>query len=226
MSQPAPARLVVQTSFIGDMVLTTPLLEYLASHGDGPVDVLAIPSSAPLLSNNPHVRDVLVFDKRGKDSGARGFVRLAGMLRSRAYGIAYFAQGSVRSAALGVAARIPRRVGFDTSAGRHFYTERVRYDETAHHAVRLLTLAHADVAAAPKPALFPGDAERTAVDDLLRDAGYSGEPLVALAPGSVWATKRWPFYAPLAAQLSPSFRTLIIGSRNDAPTSRRTTARP
>ncbi len=215
MSQPAPARLVVQTSFIGDMVLTTPLLEYLARSGTGAVDVLAIPSSAPLLANNPHVRDVLLFDKRGRDSGARGFVRVAGTLRSRAYEAAYFAQGSVRSAALGFAARIPRRVGFETSAGRRFYTERVAYDERAHHALRLLSLGTQTPTTTPPPSLFPGDAERTAVDALLREAGYAGEPLVALAPGSVWATKRWPAYAALAARLSPPMRMLIIGGKDD-----------
>ena len=215
MSQPAPARLVVQTSFIGDMVLTTPLLEHLAVSGPGAVDVLAIPSSAPLLANNPHVREVILYDKRDRDAGARGFVRLAGKLRAREYVTAYFAQGSVRSAALGVAARIPRRVGFDTSAGRRLYTERVRYDETVHHAVRLLSLAQPSRGIAVRPALFPGDDERAAVDALLRDAGYGGEPLVALAPGSVWATKRWPSYAALAAQLSSSLRILIIGGKED-----------
>ena len=45
------ANLVVQTSFLGDTVLTTPLIAYLAERG--PVDVVVTPAAATLLANNP-----------------------------------------------------------------------------------------------------------------------------------------------------------------------------
>lgn len=213
MSHSPGGVLVVQTSFIGDMVLTTPLIAHLATTGRK-VDVLAIPSTAPLLANNPHVRDVIVYDKRGADAGAAGFVRLARDLSRRGFARACFAQGSVRSAALGAAARIRERIGFETSAGRHFYTSRIAYDERAHHATRLLALGGANPPRDPRPELFPGDAERHAVDAVLREAGHAGTPLVALAPGSAWATKRWPWYAALAGELAPH-RMLIVGGTDD-----------
>jgi heptosyltransferase II len=217
-SIPRPASLVVQTSFLGDTVLTTPLVARLAE--TGPVDVLVTRASAALLANDPAIREVLVYDKRGADRGVRGFARLAARLRGRRYGAAYMAQGSVRSAALAVAARIPRRVGFDTSAGRRLYTARVAYRDDLHHAARLVALA--DDGGAPRevppPRLYPGDAERSAVDALLRDAGHAGEPIVALAPGSVWATKRWPYYERLAALLAArGVRLAIVGGKEDRP---------
>ena len=218
------ASLVIQTSFLGDMVLTTPLIAELARHG--PVDVVAIPASAPLLANNPDVRQVLVYDKRGDDAGIGGFWRLARTLYKRAP-VAYLAQGSMRSAALAMTACISRRVGFDTSAGRALYTDRVPNRDGMHHAERLWRLAGANVSPsrdALRPRLYPGAAERSAVDDLLRDARASvadaGRPLVALAPGSVWATKRWPFYAALAQALTPVARLVIIGSKDDAELAR------
>ena len=70
--------LVIQTSFLGDVVLTTPLLAALA--GRGPVDVVVRPAAAPLLANHPAVRDVIVFDKRGTDRGLIGWWRFAGEL--------------------------------------------------------------------------------------------------------------------------------------------------
>src|SRR5678815_3744764 len=118
-----PPSLVVQTSFLGDTVLTTPLLAYLAK--TGPVDVLCTPASAALLANHPAVREIIIYDKRGADRGALGFVRMAAALRERSYSSAYFAQGSVRSGALGLAAGITDRVGFETSAGRMFYSTRI-----------------------------------------------------------------------------------------------------
>ena len=92
------ASLVVQTSFLGDMVLTTPLVAELARRG--PVDVVATPAGAPMLANNPDVRDVIVYDKRGGDRGTRGLLRLAARLRASSYDAAFLAQGSLRSAAL------------------------------------------------------------------------------------------------------------------------------
>jgi heptosyltransferase-2 len=209
--------LVLQTSFLGDTVLTTPLIACLAR--SSAVDVVTTPASANVLQNHPAIRDVLVYDKRRGDSGVAGFLRTAARLRARRYGAAYLAQGSVRSGALALAARIPERVGFSSSAGRGFYTRRVPFIENAHHAARLLSLATSidepeGGTSAIRPRLYPGDRERVAVDSLLAHAGLSGEPLIALAPGSVWATKRWPEYPRLAALMDDG-RPIVIGSDDD-----------
>ena len=214
------ASLVIQTSFIGDMVLTTPLLARLARRG--PVDVLATPVAGAILAQNPAVREILVFDKHRRDRGVAGFARLAGKLRRKGYASAYLAQGSVRSAALAVSAGIPERVGFDTSAGRALYSRRVPYDDTIHHAARLLSLG-VRPGDGPltlddlRPRLYPSITEVAAVDALLAEARYErGTPLVALAPGSVWATKRWPYYAELARLLTArGMRLAVVGGKDD-----------
>jgi len=209
------ASLVVQTSFLGDTVLTTPLIAHLAERG--PVDVIVTPASAPLLANNPSIRDVIVYDKRGRQRGLLRLLLLSARLARRRYAAAYLAQGSVRSGALVFGAGRRQRVGFTTSAGRRFYTSRVDYIESEHHASRLLRLAlepGAPVTAEMvRPQLFPGQAERDAVDALLRQRGWKDDPFVALAPGSVWATKRWPHYPALAELLGD--RVVIVGSTGD-----------
>ena len=209
--------LVIQTSFLGDMVLTTPLIAHLSN--SGLVDVVATPAAASLLANNPHVHRIVPYDKRGADRGTGGFIRLARRLRRARYDTVYLAQGSVRSGALGMAAGIGERVGFSTSAGRRFYTVRVPYIENAHHAARLLSLAtrapERDVPRASlRPHLYPGPAERAAVDEVL-GPNAAGQPIAVLAPGSVWATKRWPYYAELARLLRDDARIAVIGSEAD-----------
>jgi heptosyltransferase II len=72
------------------------------------------------------------------------------------------------------------------------------------------------IPASRRPRLFPGDAERRSVDALLGN-GADPRPLIALAPGSVWATKRWPYYAQLARVLAPRFRIAIVGGLADSP---------
>src|SRR5690348_3183407 len=119
--------LVIQTSFLGDMVLTTPLLSHLATRGE--VDVIGTPAASALLANHPAIRKVIPYDKRGSERGLAGFARLSRAIRREGYDRALLAQGSVRSGALALTAGIRERVGFDTSAGRSFYTQRVPYIE-------------------------------------------------------------------------------------------------
>ncbi len=218
--------LVIQTSFLGDVVLTTPLLAELARRG--PVDIVVTPAAAPLLANHPAVRDVIVFDKRGRDNGIAGLWRFARALRTRAdgtpraTGAAYLAQGSMRSAAVAFVAGVRERIGFSTSAGRALYTRRSRYRADRHHAERLWRLAAGDDAADPapetvRPRLYPGDAERAAITALLRDVPRDGAPLLALAPGSIWGTKRWPHFPAFAARVAPLYRLVIVGGPDDAP---------
>ncbi len=208
-----PASLVIQTSFLGDTILTTPLIARVAE--GGPVDVVTTPVAASILANNPTIRDVVIYDKRGRDRGIGGFSRLARRLRARRYDAAYLAQGSLRSAALALAAGASRRIGLATSSGRLLYTSRVAVARGSHHVAKLMQLAGGDPArGAMLPRLFPGDVEKRAVDALL---GGDERPIIALAPGSVWATKRWPYYAELASLLSAACRIVVIGSAADAP---------
>ena len=220
-ADPRPASVVIQTSFLGDVVLTTPLIASLAERG--PVDVVTTPAGAALLQQHPAVRRLGAYDKRGAARGIRGLHRTA---RDIADGLdarlttAYLAQGSLRSATLAFLAGIKVRVGFASSAGRRLYTDRVAYHAEWHHAERLWSLgapsgARAD-AAHLRPHLYPGDAERAAVEALLLGTDAAARPFIALAPGSVWATKRWPHYPALARELAPDYAIVIVGGAEDA----------
>jgi heptosyltransferase-2 len=164
---------------------------------------------------------VIVYDKRGADRGIGGLLRMVRRLREAEYDVAFLAQGSWRSAALALLARVPARIGFATSAGRWLYTKRVPYRDDLHHAARLLMLSRPNGREPTpdelRPSLAPADEERAAVDALLAAHGVrAGERLVALAPGSVWGTKRWPYYAELATALAGEARVVVMGSAADA----------
>jgi len=208
--------LVVQTSFIGDVVLTTPLIARLAQDGD--VDVITTPPGATLLASHPAISRLFVYDKRNADKGVAGFLRLARQARGSRR--AFLCQGSTRSGALAFAAGCAERVGFTTSDGRWTYTRRVEYRDDWHHARRLLSLGDLQLAAssadltssAIRPRLFPTDADILAVDVLLQ---HRNRPMVALAPGSAWRTKRWPGYGALAALLADQYDIAIVGGPDD-----------
>src|SRR5258705_1912231 len=133
------AYVVIETSFLGDTILATPLVAPLAHRG--PVDVVTPRAAASVLTGHPAVRQVIVYDKRGAHAGLFGFTTMTSRLKDGNYDTAYLAQGSLRSAMLVFAARIPERIGFTTSAGSWLYTTEVGYRDDLHHAARLLFLS-------------------------------------------------------------------------------------
>src|SRR5207249_3728312 len=150
--------LVIQTAFLGDVVLTTPLLEALARR-HGPVDVVTTSAAAPLLETHQAVRRVFPYDKRGKDRGLRRLFGLAGTLRAERYEAAYLPHRSLRSAALAWLAGIGTRVGFE-DGWRLLYTHVHRRNVGDHEIDRLLALA--DVApSGARPSLTVTPADRS-----------------------------------------------------------------
>jgi heptosyltransferase-2 len=126
---------------------------------------------------------------------------------------------------LALLAGVDERIGFTTSPGRLLYTRSVLYRSDKHHAERLWRLAarHPDEEPTPlqlRPRLYPGANHVGKVDELLASNSYAGEPLFALAPGSIWGTKRWPYYTDLAKQLATRGRVAIIGSAGDSALAR------
>jgi heptosyltransferase-2 len=204
--------LVVQTAFLGDVVLTTPLLTALAAQ-HGPVDVVTTPGAAALLETHPAVRRVIRYDKRGSDRGLRGLLRLARALAAERYEAAYLPHRSLRTAALAWLARVPKRVGFD-DGWRWLYTEARRRPRDRHEVDRLLAL----VDAAPgdcSATLHLTPADRQAAEDFLCARAIAA-PFVALAPGSIWGSKRWPYYPELAALLAERAGIVVVGGPEDA----------
>ncbi len=216
--------LVIQTAFVGDLVLSTPLFEAARTRLDaGRVGVVVRPETANLLRNNPHVDDIFVYDKHGAQKGALELLRLARRLRGADYDAALIPHRSLRSALLGFLAGIPVRVGFDRSAGRMFLTDRVPY-RPVHEVDRNLSLLaswEGDTDGI-RPALYPDGADRMRVDALMRQSDVApSEPLCGISPGSVWATKRWlpDRYAALIRRLDREYgyRSVLFGSSGDRP---------
>lgn len=198
--------LVIQTAFLGDVVLTTALLSALAAE-HGVLDVVTTPAAASLLETHPAVARVIPYDKRGKDRGWSSLVEFAGRLKAAGYQRAYLPHRSLRTAALAALARIRARVGFK-GPWSFLYTESRPKPRTGHEADRLLALANG----APgvyRPQLRP------APEDTAAAAALAEPPFVAMAPGSIWGSKRWPYFTELARQLSKQIAVVLIGGPDD-----------
>jgi heptosyltransferase-2 len=189
------------------VVLTTPLLRALAAE-HGPVDVVTTPGAAALLEADPSVRRVIRYDKHGADRGLRGAVSLARSLREARYSRAFLPHRSWRSAAIAVLARIPERIGFADAPARALYTRRVPRT-AAHETDRLLALAGQ---ARYPVAVGLSDDDRASARAWLISHDVPAR-FVALAPGSIWGTKRWGGYADLAARIGEY--VVVVGGPED-----------
>lgn len=204
--------LVVQTAHLGDVILTTPLLEALARK-HGPVDVVTAPAGPPLLETHPSVNRVYPFDKRGVGFGVFDSIRVARQLRKRHYDVVYLPHRSLRSAMLARLAKIRHRIGFSDSPGRFLYTES-RTRTGAHEIERIFSLLGEGEPSRTSVALE--EADRSAAVRALRDQGIdAADDYIVVAPGAMWKTKRWPFYKQLVHQLRHEFKVVAVGSGAD-----------
>ena len=220
--------LVVQTAFAGDVVLVLPLLQLLHEKFPGSmITAVTIPAAEELLANHPAVGRVIVYDKRGADKGPGGLIRMASRLRAAGIDVALIPHRSIRSALLCRLAGIPVRIGFDTSAGRFLLTQSVRYVATDHEILRNLALAAPLGIPSPGlrfPRLYPSVEDRLAVDAFMlqsfgRDGVAHPSPCIAVAPGSVWNTKRWPessFTALIRYLLEAGWHVVLVGGGADS----------
>lgn len=188
--------LIVQTAFPGDVILTLPLVQVLKrSLPSADIDIVVTPQAAKLLQNHPALRRVIEFDKRGKDSGIGGLMRKVLQIRKGKYDLAVVPHRSLRSALLVRLGNIPLRIGFHTSAGKILFNKVVRYEKSLHEVdrnLRLLRPLGIEGKGSEYPELYPAEDDRRAVNDFLGLAGIKDRTkLIAVAPGTVWNTKRW-----------------------------------
>jgi heptosyltransferase-2 len=119
---------------------------------------------------------------------------------------------SWRSAALALLSGAPDRIGFAGGPAAISYTRRVPRVERGHEVERLLALAGSTTAPPDVRLELTGD-DRAAADAWLRERGVT-PGFVALAPGSIWGTKRWPGYAALAMAVDAPL--VVVGGPEDA----------
>jgi len=214
-----PAVLVAQTSFLGDVVLTTPLVTALRRRlTPRRLAVLVRPDAAPLLAGHPDVDEVLIDDKRGRDRGILGVLRAARRLRRERFDVVVSPHRSLRTALVLAAARIPRRVGFRGRPGAFLYHQRVHRDRSRHDVDRNLALTAPFGGPVGPPALAVPVAPEAAARAAALVPSGSG-PLVGIAPGSVWPTKRWTpagFAAVIAGLAGDGARCVLLGSPTEA----------
>jgi lipopolysaccharide heptosyltransferase II len=210
--------LVVQTAFLGDVVLTLPLIAAVRQRFAGAhIAVLTGPAHAPLLQQQAGVDAVIPYDKRGAQRGLRGLWRLVRQVHARRYDVVLSPHRSLRSALIVACSGSPQRLGFTQWWSRWAYTATVPRPTAAHEVERnLRLLAGLDPSAVPATGrltltVAPAARQRAMVHLASSGVGCTGT-VIGLIPGSQWGTKRWPAerFAALIERLAGDVHTRFI----------------
>ena len=209
-----PATLLIQTAFIGDVILMTALLEYLHQTAPAtPVDVLVRRGNEGLLAGHPHVRQVLIWDKKHRKYAA--LWDLLGQIRAMHYGRVVTLQRFASTGFLTAFSKARERIGFAKNPLSRFFTRRVPHQigDGTHEVTRNLRLL-TDAVPTPlvPPRLYPSAADEAAI------APYAtAGPYMCLAPTSVWFTKQYPEekWLQLLAALPQGVRVYLLGGPPD-----------
>jgi heptosyltransferase-2 len=189
--------LILQTSFLGDTVLTLPLIaEVKRRFPVRTLSVLCQPLSRELLQGHPAIDEIIVDDKKTLDRGFAGLRRKAAELAARGFTLGLTPHKSLRSALMLYLADIPTRVGFSQSRGWFLFHHRVERNLARHDVERNLSILEAfgvKVEECRRDLDLPvSPAAEASVAQKLKDLGIiTDQPMIGVNPGSVWPTKRW-----------------------------------
>lgn len=212
--------LIIQTAFIGDVILTLPVVQVLKrEYPDSVIDFLCIPSTAVLLQNNPCINEIIIYDKR--KAGLKGLVGMGRELKKKNYDLIISPHRSFRSSLLSFLSGCKNTISFDKSSLSSMYKQTVEYVTGIHEIQRNLKLLEPlgiNESKIIKPELFPTNEDKSKIDSILNEKGISDNKFVCIAPGSIWFTKRYPKekYLKLTEMLSEKgIPVMIIGGKDD-----------
>ena len=213
MASEAPRKiLLVRLSSLGDAIQTLPLVTAVRrSWPDAKIGWAIDSELADVVLGHPHINEIHQCNRnqwgRALLNPAKWITAAAGMrsfirgIAAVQYDVAIDAQGLFMSAIIPFAAAIPRRIGFahKRELSNLFYTEQYvsrdeYFSDHRHHLEHMLELIRAigcecgDSA----PTLPASRAESIDKIAFIRSEFEPGGPLVALAPFTQWASKRWP----------------------------------
>jgi len=203
--------LVIKLRAIGDVVLSTAVLPNLRrAFPDAQIDFLTERPSREVVTGNPYLNDVIIFDNTQQRS-----LGLLTDVRKRNYDLVIDLFGNPRSALVTRLSGARYRVGYRFRWRKYCYNIVVepRSDEVHNAEFNLDSLRAIDVPIVDSSIFFPITemAEKFAHDFFLQN-NLDGQFVVALNPGGGWYTKRWRTkqYAELADLLVREWNARVL----------------
>jgi heptosyltransferase-2 len=213
--------LVIQTAFIGDAVLTLPMISKLKElYEDIVIDVVCAPFTAEIFASSGAVNNVFVMDKRGKHKSIFALYKFAKLLSAEKYDRIYSPHRSFRTSLFVLFTGVKETYGFSNSSFNYVYRNIVNYDGNIHEVKRnfsLIGFYPGEGFADMLPELNFSDAVKRKVENFKKE-NVKGKYIV-IAPSSVWKTKEYPaeYFKKIADYFSRrGYSVILMGSEKDS----------
>ncbi|MCX6350276.1 MAG: glycosyltransferase family 9 protein [Bacteroidetes bacterium] len=210
--------LLIQTAFIGDVVLATSLIEKLHQHYPGAqIHFLLRKGNEGLLVNHPILKKVLVWDK--KQSKYKNLFGLLSTIRKEKYDVVINCHRFGASGFLAGFSGAKQIIGFKKNPFSFLFTKKFSHhlgakgDEVYPHEIErnhFLILKLTDWEVAP-PKFYPSP------NDFEEIKKYTGKPYITISPASVWFTKQYPKekWIDFVNQIPQDFSIYLLGGGGD-----------
>lgn len=207
--------LLTRMKFIGDVVLTTPIIRSVRqAYPEAYMAYLGEKNAVSLLEHNPCLDEIIRFDFSRPTVLEQP--RVALQLRRKKFDLAIDLFGNPRSALLTYLSGASTRVGAERTGRGSLYTLQVRDDGKPKSAVQFHNQFIEAVGIAPtssKTEIFLTDIEKEEAWTLLRRQGLNKtRPIICVHPGATWPAKRWlpERFAELAGQLISKLGAQVV----------------
>ena len=218
--------LLVRTDRIGDVVLTTPAIRAVRHNFPESFMAMMVQSyTSGVVKNNPHLDEVIIYDKKGKDKSLRGSFKFVRALTREKFDLAFIFHPTNRVNIITFLAGIPERIGYNKKCGfllsKKLPEEKFK-GEKHELEYNLDVIASRGISAANKEVeMFLSQEEEDFGPKFLGDNGLDKNiPLVAMQPGASCPSKRWPVerFAEVGKKLREfgPVNFVIIGSNEEA----------
>jgi ADP-heptose:LPS heptosyltransferase len=206
--------LIIQTAFIGDVILATPVIERLhRCYPDAEIDFLLRKGNESLLGGHPHLRRVIIRDK--SEGKFRSLRKVLGLVRRERYDLVVNLHRFLSSGLIAGFSRAKQVCGFDKNPLSWRYHHKVPHiigtkGKPMHEVERNLSvIAHLTDGAPDPMRLYPSPEDEARVQ---RAGAY-----YCIAPTSVWYTKQWPAdrWVGLIDRLPKDAAVLLLGAPGD-----------
>lgn len=208
--------LVIQTAFIGDVVLASGLLESLhQQYPSAGISILVRKGNEALFINHPYINEVLIWDKKTKKY--QNLFQVIKEIRLRKFDLLINVQRFAATGIITIFSGAKTTIGFDKNPLSLFFSKRVKHifskgDIDLHEIQRNHQLiASETMPKAARPRLYPSAADYAAV------AQYTQSPYICIAPASVWFTKQYPAtqWAKLLSLIPKHYAVYLLGAPAD-----------
>lgn len=211
--------LLIQTASIGDVILTTPVLEKLNDLEPGSsIDILVKQGMDKLFRDHPFVRKIWVWEKRINKS--KNLIYLLNAIRRERYDLLVNVQRFASTGFLTAFSGAGQTAGFVKNPFSFLFTHRLKHEigDGLHEVQRNLSLVgHLGGSRDYPVRLYPSEADR-------QEAGkYIEGEFITVAPASLWQTKQYPEekWAEFLAGADKNLKIYLLGSKNDDEICRR-----